>query len=64
MTKRTSRRVAVRWMAVLAASFFVMGCAPPASLSPTGVPSTSAHSTVCQRSCANHQYADSKRYPH
>ena len=41
MTMRTSRRVAVRWMAVLAASFFVMGCAPPASLSPTGVPSTS-----------------------
>ena len=45
MTKRTSRRVAVQWMAVLAAASFVVGCAQPASLSPTGVPSTSARAT-------------------
>ena len=45
MTMRTSRRVTVQWMAVLAALSFVMGCAPPASLSPTGVPTTGARST-------------------
>ena len=45
MTKRTSRRVAVQWMAVLAAASFMVSCAQPTSRLPTGVPSTSARST-------------------
>ena len=65
MTKRTSRRVAVQWMAVLAAASFAVGCAQPASLSPTGVPSTSrALDKFANGRRTNRQYADSKHYFH